>query len=74
MAFMSTDKCEEYFNEILNVLVVPNTEPTQNDRQRAMFLIMHMRPKDISLHRYLMLTMTDEDEAAVIELAERILK
>lgn len=74
MSFMSTDKCEEYFNEILQVLVEPGKESTQHDRQRVMFLIMHMRPKDVSLNRYLMLTMTDEDKEAVLKLAEDVLK
>jgi hypothetical protein len=74
MAFMSQDDCKEYFESIQRMIAQPNTTLTQHDRQRAIALIMYMRPKDISLNRYMNIVMTDEDHKAVNEIAKHALK
>lgn len=74
MAFMSQDDCKEYFESIQRMVAEPRTTLTQHDRHRAMALIMYMRPKDISLQRYMNIVMTDEDHKAVNEIAKHALK
>ena len=70
MAFMSQDQCEEYFQGIQRIIAEPHTTITQHDRHRAMALIMYMKPKDISLQRYMNIVMTNEDHKAVEKIAE----
>ena len=70
MAFMSKDECKEYVDAVQRIVAEPNTTPTQHDRQRAIALIMYMRPKDISLHRYIHINMTDEEKKAVEKIIE----
>lgn len=74
MAFMSQDECKEYVDNIQRIVAEPHTTLTQHDRHRAMALIMYMRPKDISLHRYLHINMTDEDKKAVEKIIEVVFK
>lgn len=73
MAFMSQDDCKEYFESIQRMIAEPHTTLTQHDRQRAMALIMYMRPKDISLQRYMNIVMTDEDRKAIEKIVEHAL-
>lgn len=72
MPFMSRNECEEYFESIQRILSESHTSLTQHDRHRAMALIMYMKPKDISINRYLNLIMTDEDRIAVKSIAKQV--
>ena len=74
MAFMSKDECKEYVERIQRIVAEPHSTLTQHDRHRAIALIMFMRPKDISLHRYIHINMTDEDKKAVDKLIETAFK
>lgn len=67
---MSQDKCKEYFESIQRIVAEPHTTLTEHDRHRAMALIMYMKPKDISLQRYMNIIMTNEDHEAI----EKIVK
>jgi len=74
MAFMSKDECKEYVERIQRIVAEPHSTLTQHDRHRAIALIMFMRPKDISLHRYIHINMTDEDKKAVDKIIETAIK
>jgi len=74
MAFMSKDECKEYVERIQRIVAEPHSTLTQHDRHRAIALIMFMRPKDISLHRYIHINMTDEDKKAVDKIIETAFK
>ncbi len=74
MAFMSKDECKEYVERIQRIVAEPHSTLTQHDRHRAIALIMFMRPKDISLHRYIHINMTDEDKKAVHKIIETAFK
>ena len=74
MAFMSKYECKEYVERIQRIVAEPHSTLTQHDRHRAIALIMFMRPKDISLHRYIHINMTDEDKKAVDKIIETAFK
>lgn len=74
MAFMSKDECKEYVERIQRIVAEPHSTLTQHDRHRAIALIIFMRPKDISLHRYIHINMTDEDKKAVDKIIETAFK
>ena len=74
MAFMSKDECKKYVEKIQRIVAEPHSTLTQHDRYRAIALIMFMRPKDISLHRYIHINMTDEDKKAVDKISETAFK
>ena len=74
MAFMSKDECKQYVERIQRIVAEPHSTLTQHDRHRAIALIMFMRPKDISLHRYIHINMTDEDKKAVDKIIETAFK
>ena len=67
---MSQEECKEYFDGIQRIITEPHATLTQHDRHRAMALIMYMKPKDISLQRYMNIIMTDEDHKAVEKITE----
>ena len=68
--FKKFDRYAKAFETIQRLIAAPHTTLTLHDRHRAIALVFYMRPTDLCLQEYITEIMTEEDEKALIKIAD----